>query len=124
MAGKAWSIDWDFEKRAVCFSCGADAAQKIELLPVKATVTCTSCGARRLYNIHGTYVATPADARPVHQHQYDTWHFAREALCPNHGGLAVHAVTVDEFVATIVCPVCHFLHLYEFALFERGEPVK
>lgn len=59
MAGKARSIDWKFEKRAVCFNCGADAVQKIQLLPVKTTVTCMNCGAARLYNIHGTYVATP-----------------------------------------------------------------
>jgi DNA-directed RNA polymerase subunit RPC12/RpoP len=122
MAGKAWSIDWEFEKRAVCFNCGADAVQKVELLPVKTTVTCANCGARRLYNIHGTYVASPADTLPVHRHKYDVWHFDREAVCPNHGGAARHAVMVDEFVATIVCPVCNFLHLYEFALFERKKP--
>ena len=124
MAGKAWSIDWEFEKRAVCFNCGADAVQKIQLLPVKTTVTCMNCGAARLYNIHGTYVATPADTLPVRQHKYDTWHFAREAVCPNHGGAARHDVIVDEFLATIVCPVCHFMHLYEFALFDRVKPHK
>lgn len=124
MAGKAWNIDWEFEKRAACFNCGAEAVQKVELLPVKTTVTCANCGAERLYNIHGTYVATPVDARPVRKHKYDTWHFAREAVCANHGAAALQEVTVDEFVTTIVCPVCHFLHLYEIALYDHVKPHK
>jgi hypothetical protein len=33
-------------------------------------------------------------------------------------------VTVDEYAATILCPVCHFMHLYEFALFDRVRPQK
>lgn len=122
MAGRAWSIDWIFEKKAVCFNCGNDAAQRIEMLPVKTTVTCTSCGAERVYNIHGTYVATPLQALPEHRHRYDIWRFCKDAVCPNHGAIAPHDVTIDEYVATIVCPVCHFVHLYDFALFNRVKP--
>ncbi len=124
MASKAWSIDWKFEKDAVCFNCGADAVQDVEMLPVKTTVTCRHCGATRIYNIHGTYVATPVDAGTVHRHKYDTWRFAKDAVCPNHGGEACHAVTVDEYDAIILCPVCHFMHLYKFALFDRVRPPK
>jgi uncharacterized CHY-type Zn-finger protein len=124
MAGKAWSIDWNFEKRTVCFNCGTDAVQRVEMLPVKTTVTCEHCGAERVYNIHGTYVATPIDARPVHRHKYDTWRFTRDAVCPNHGGIARHEVTVDEYAAVILCPFCHFMHLYEFALYDRVRPRK
>jgi len=122
MAGKNWSIDWKFETGAVCFNCGKDAVQEVEMLPVKTTVTCRNCGATRVYNIHGTYVATPVDTRPVRKHRYDTWHFARDAVCPNHGGEARHEVTVDEYAAIILCPVCRFMHLYEFALFDRVRP--
>lgn len=124
MAGKAWSIDWIFEKKAVCFNCGVEAAQKIEMLPVKTTVTCTNCGAERVYNIHGTYVATPIHSLPAHKHKYDIWRFDKEAVCPNHGAIARHEVTVDEYVSTIVCPVCHFTHLYDFAFFSRVKPGK
>ncbi len=121
MTGKAWSIDWRFEKPAVCFNCGRDAVQAIRMLPVTTTVTCTSCGAERVYNIHGTYVATPIPVLPEHRHKYDIWHFDRDAACPNHGGEARHRVTIDEYVATIVCPVCQFVHLYNFALFNRRK---
>lgn len=124
MAGKAWSIDWTFERRAICFNCSVDAVQRIEMLPVKTTVTCENCGAERVYNIHGSYVATPVDVQPVRKHQYDIWRFTREAVCPNHGDIARHDVTIDEYMATILCPVCHFLRLYEFAFFNRVRPRK
>jgi len=124
MPGESWLIDWKFEKKAVCFNCGVDAAQVVEMLPVMTTVTCSNCSAERIYNIHGTYVATPVQAHPVHRHKYDVWSFEKEARCPNHGGVARHEVTVDEFVATIFCPACNFTHLYDFALFKRVKPRK
>jgi transcription elongation factor Elf1 len=121
MAGLSWSIDWDFEKRAVCFNCGADVVQKVKVLPVITTVTCTNCGAERIFNVHGTF-ATSCDIKTEpRKHKYDVWHFTRNAKCPHCGNMSDHSVTMDEFKSVITCPVCCFTHLYNFSVYTRGR---
>ena len=90
------------------------------MVPVTTSVTCTHCGAVRVYNIRGTFMAAEDRQMPVHKHRYDVWRFTKEAACPHHGGPADHRVTLDEYMASIVCSECGFTHLYDFALFDRN----
>ncbi len=121
MAGQLWNIDWSFGKRAVCFNCGEDAVQAVEVLPVVTTVTCTNCGAERIFNIHGTFTTECRIETPGHKHKYDVWHLEKRAGCPNCGNEAEHKVTIDEYHVTAVCPVCCFTHIYNFNVFTRGK---
>jgi transcription elongation factor Elf1 len=121
MAGKSWNIDWSFDKQAVCFNCGKDAVQAIRMLPVATTVTCTNCGAERIFNIHGTFATNCNIETPERKYKYEVWQFTKHARCPNCGNESDHKVTIDEYKATAVCPVCCFTHLYNFTVFTRGN---
>jgi transcription elongation factor Elf1 len=121
MPGKSWNIDWRFDKHAVCFNCGKDAVQAIEMLPVATTVTCTNCGAERIYNIHGTFATNCTLETPDQKCKYDVWQFTKQARCPNCGSESEHKVTMDEYKVSAVCPVCCYTHLYRFNVFTRGR---
>lgn len=121
MAGASWSIDWDFEKKAVCFNCKRDAVQKIKMLPVMANVACSNCGAERIYSIHGTFGGTCDLETVPRKRKYDVWRFTKKARCPSCGNESEHDIFMDEFKSSAVCPACCFTHLYRFNVFTRGK---
>jgi hypothetical protein len=123
MAGKAWSIDWEFEKRAVCLNRGTDAVQKVELLPVKTTVTCANRGAERHYTLHR--VDLP-DEKPVFEKAgyrllHDVWDPDYATRCSNCGNCVDNEVNVDERRIRTFYPECYFTRSYEFNMYTESR---
>jgi RNase P subunit RPR2 len=54
--GRAEPEAWDFDKATICFNCGKEAIQRIELRPDETIVTCLNCGAARHYRLSGVYI--------------------------------------------------------------------
>jgi len=102
---------------AVCYNCGKNALQAIRMLSVSTTITCTNCGAERIYNIHGSFETNCNIETDDLKRKYDVWHFAKMARCPGCGDESEHKVTIDEYNVSSICPDCCFTRLYKIAIF-------
>jgi Zn finger protein HypA/HybF involved in hydrogenase expression len=121
MVEKSLITKWEFEKEAKCYNCHSVAMQKLEIEPSDATVTCTNCGAERLYVIHGFYVANgmPDFNTDSAKRKYDLWTFTKNVKCSNCLKQTDQEITLDEFRGVVVCPSCLFTRVYKLSVYKH-----
>ncbi|WP_128860037.1 hypothetical protein [Methanocella paludicola] len=112
---------WEFEKEANCYNCHRVAAQKVEIVPNQAVVTCSNCGAERRYVIHEFHVASTMPDLNVDKEnrKYDIWKFVKNAKCANCLKQTDQEITLDEFKGVVVCPSCLFTRIYKISVYKH-----
>ncbi|MCD1295379.1 hypothetical protein CUJ83_10250 [Methanocella sp. CWC-04] len=123
MADEPEIMRWELQKESRCYNCHKDAIQIIQILPTETTVTCSNCGARRYYTIHGIYASDKKtsfeDTR--FKRKYDRWEFIRTARCSNCGNKTDHEIVIDEYRTGIVCPSCFYTHVYNISMYDKPK---
>lgn len=112
---------WEFDKESKCFNCHEVAIQKIEMIPSETVVTCTNCGAERHYAVHASFegMEKPDFEADGMKRKYDLWKFMRNDICSNCFNRTDNEITIDEYKAAAVCPLCLFTRLYKFSMFVK-----
>ncbi|MDK2989409.1 hypothetical protein [Methanoculleus sp.] len=100
--------------RTRCYRCGEAADQVIKAVSAQAQVTCSSCGATRIFvprfeNIGATWVCTPLG-------RYDIWRIEADAACKYCGVAGPHDLTIGYGHLATRCRNCGYAHFYRFNL--------
>jgi len=100
--------------RTICYHCGKDADQVIKAVPYQAQVSCSHCGATRIFVPRIEDVTKPGSFTKIGC--YDLWNLVSEARCRNCKVLGPHDLAIGCSHFTVRCRNCGFTHFYKFNL--------
>jgi uncharacterized Zn finger protein len=100
--------------RARCYQCGELADQQIKAVPYQALVSCTNCGATRIFVPRIEDVTKEGSFTRIGC--FDTWSLRESAPCRNCRTTGPHDITIGCNHFTVRCRSCGFTHFYKFDL--------
>jgi len=100
--------------RTTCYHCGKDADQVIKAVPYQAQVSCSNCGATRIFVPRIQDVNKPGSFTRIGC--YDLWNLVTDASCRNCKVHGPHDLAIGCNHFTVRCRNCGFTHFYKFNL--------
>jgi len=103
-----------------CYHCRKSADQHITVMPNRSDVSCTNCGATRVFvPLNEDIDMDQVFAKPG---RWPVWALEAPALCRNCGVDGPHDLVVSCRNIKVRCRNCRFTHLYRFNLeYMAGE---
>lgn len=100
--------------RTRCYHCGEDADQIIKAVSAQAQVSCSACGATRIFIPRFENSRVPGACTLIGR--YDLWTLEAEGRCKNCGVTGPHDLAIGSNHFTTRCRNCGYAHFYRFNL--------
>ncbi len=97
-----------------CYHCRKVADQIIKAMPYQARVSCSNCGATRVFIPRIEDVEKPGSFSKIGP--YPTWSLVNHADCRNCHITGPHDLSIGMRHFTVQCRNCGFTHFYKFDL--------